>query len=195
MFDEPSLVKNSNGEYEASFHDRAVTATFYNEKVLMEHESKVSGEEVYREDPHIRIEFPGDRNKVVVRPILPDDSKRFPREFALFQTGDTRLQGTLISDWDGVSPDDTRSLNGFGVLTIEQLSAIPDARLEGLGLGARLFRERARKWVEAHGTRHDSRADTLAAENAELKARMERMEAFMERAAAEQGKLPARKAA
>lgn len=57
--------------------------------------------------------------------------------------------GTPIKTWPAISPAQQKTIIAAGVLTIEDLAALPDPELGRLGTGATSLKLRAREWLEA----------------------------------------------
>ena len=150
---------------------------FFTEAVKLEWKSKQEGRPLFEDREFVRIIIPGDRRSMVVEPLNEGHQQRWPREYEAYKAGrEAPLEGTPLSEWpvSAMSPARVQELAYFHIRTVEQLAAVNDAQLQGLGMGARELRERAKTWLEvaAKGAapieRLISRAEDLARENERL---------------------------
>ena len=136
--------------------------------------------------PFMRIMVPGDKTSEFVCAVSEAQKRRFPREWMAWQIsegligGDGDIPGWKLSEWDELNPDMVRELLYLRFQTVEQLAGASDTQIQGVGIGGVGLREKARVAL-----RNRMGAETKAAmeerdkENADLKARLERMETLM----------------
>ena len=153
---------------------------FFMDAVPNEAASKKQGRPIFDESEMVEVRIPGDKLFVFVSPVEDHHKERWPEQYAAFKRGEERAaSGTPIEHW--AAPTMTRSrvaeLKAANILSVEELSAVPDNVLPKLGMGARELREQARSYL---ATAKDSAAGAAqAAENAALKAQMAALQAQM----------------
>lgn len=155
---EPTIRPAGGNSYAVSHGDDSnLLVEFSNEAVHLEYESEKQGRAVFENVPHIRIRFPGDRNREIFRrvrfttdeanPHFPDP-QRFPRQWAAFKANEEQLpNGTPLAAWGVLNKAVIAELNMLGVLTVEQLATLSDSSAEKLGLGWRDWRNKAQAFL------------------------------------------------
>lgn len=136
--------------------------------------------------PFVRIMVPGDKTSEYTAAVTEAHKQRFPRQWLAWQIseglvgGDGDIPGWKLSEWDELSPDMVRELLYLRFQTVEQLAGASDKQIQGVGIGGLGMREKARAAL-----RNKMGAETREAmeerdrENADLKARLARLEAFV----------------
>lgn len=152
---------------------------FYMQAVENKAKSELEGRPVFDEREMVEIRIPGDRLATHVNYVLDEHKQRWPDHYAAFKRGEARAaSGTPLEHWPIMTTGRVASLKALGVLSVEELSNLPDNMLGSLGMGARELREQARAYLAAA---HDgAAASRAAAENADLRAQMLRMQQQME---------------
>lgn len=173
------MPRLSNGTMVPTGSDASYGVEFYMGKV-----PNFEGTD-YKEVPHLRLKLAGDNNRVYDQPVImdstpnrPSDPERFPAQWAAFQRGEAQGgEGTLLLDWDKVEPSDVRRMEMNGITTVEQLAAVGDHQLAGLGIGSRALREAARDMLNgkrsAATKERDAEFAALKADNAKMSAIVE----------------------
>jgi hypothetical protein len=112
----------------------------------------------FAEVVHLKLQAPGNTKTVYDQPVRmestpsrPSDPERFPRQWAAFQRGESGIKGTLLAEWSEVTPSDARRMEILGIHTVEQLAQVADSNLDGLGMGGRIVRDRAKSFIEGRG--------------------------------------------
>jgi len=154
MLSDPTIKQLSNSNYQVSFgDDRGLYAEFFKDALLDQFQTQQQGRPIYRSVDMLRIMFPGDNTKEVVRIVRmqqegnqPADPDRFPRQWAAYQAQEAQAQdGTPIEHWPPISKAQALELKGLKIYTVEQLSAVSDANLNWMG--ARQLRDNAKAWL------------------------------------------------
>lgn len=80
-------------------------------------------------------------------------AERFRKQYEAFCKGqDLPPEGTPVRTWPAPNREQVIRLLAMGILTVEQLSAVPDSALSNIGLDGRHLRDLARNFIEAgHG--------------------------------------------
>lgn len=152
---------------------------FYMQAVENKARSLAEGRPVFDEREMVEIRIPGDRLATHVNYVLDEHRQRWPDHYAAFKRGEARAaSGTPLEQWPPMTTGRVASLKALGILSVEELSNLPDNMLPSLGMGARELRDQARAYLEAASD--GAAAGRAAAENAELRAQMERMQKQME---------------
>lgn len=194
MFDAPNLADATvigNGDVrQVSYgNDTGLYAEFRMENVYMEFQSQEEGRPIYESRPFIRLYVPGDKTKVVDRPVkmealgdIPSDPQRFPMQWQAFKAGQTaQANGTPLSEWPQMNTTQVRELNGLHIYTVEQLAQVHDGVLEGLGHGSRSIRDQAIRFLEAANdnsflTKQSAEIDDLRAQLTAMREQMNAQE-------------------
>lgn len=87
------------------------------------------------------------------------------------QREDKDLSGTPLETWPKLGVAEVASLNASGIYSMEQLAALPDSRLDVLGMNGRVLREQAKAHIEL--AKKNAPMEKLVEENETLKGQME----------------------
>lgn len=173
----------------------SVHVTFFMHPVENKRLSVEAGRPIFKDVEYVRIKFPGDPKRIHVAPAKEkaqmepgsgrrlDYIERFPEHYARFKAGNDQGQvGTPISELPFLTEAKRHELRAVSIHTAEALAELPDRTIQKLGMGMRSLVEQARSWLDAAA---GSAATTaLAAENEELRQRMERLEEMLKQSAA-----------
>lgn len=179
-------VEKSGGQLHVSHgDDKECYVEFRMEPIHMTAHSEAEGRPIYQDFPFIRIMFPGDKTKVVDRPVTDTDKQRFPNQYRAFEQQGVQVQtGTPITEWSILTRSQAMEMKAMGIHTVEQLSNVSDTNLNWLG--ARDYRDKAKAWISASSDT-GATVSKLMAEIATLRADLEASkEAPKRRAKAEQ---------
>jgi hypothetical protein len=161
-------------------HDAdGVRALFYKRPVLDPKATEIEGYPVYVTKPYVEIRIPGDPRSVVNREVKEEHKIRFPKAWEAFERGhEGAVDGTPIDLFPALTVEQVASLKHSGVLTIEQLAAVPDDALPRIGPNTRTLRERAQQHLKgASETERDLRGMLAkqAQQISDLQARLNQM--------------------
>ena len=158
----------------------------------------ISGEE------YVRMQAPGDRLKVYEAPANDHDRQRFPQQYEAFRRRESQYAGqTMLSDMPWINNATRFHLASFKVVTVEQLSMLPESSVEKMGLGVRKLRERAQKHLRVDSNVHEqmhslqsavAERDAKLAESSAMMAEMAERLRKLEEAAGTDKTAPARRA-
>lgn len=159
-FAEATLHRQGQSNFAVSYgNDMSLLVEFSMEAVLQEFLSEKEGRAVYKDVPHVHIQFPGDKTREIKRPVrmtqaesgsAPPDPERFPQQWnAFIRQAEQGHSGTPLEHYPPLSKSQVRELKGLNVHTVEQLANIPDTTTQSLGMGGRLMRDTAKNWLEA----------------------------------------------
>lgn len=136
--------------------------------------------------PYVKIMVPGNKNSEVDTPVREDHKQRFPEKWMYFlQTqqnaeGGNEIPGWKVDEWDQLTADQIRDLKYLRFYTVEQIAGASDAQVQKLGMGGLGLRERARQAVRQKlGAEESSALAKKDAEIADMKSRMEKLEALL----------------
>lgn len=168
-----TVHKSGNQLHVTHGDDKECFVEFRLEAVHMVGESEKQGRPIFQDMPFIRIMFPGDKTKVVDRPVTDADRQRFPNQYAAFERQGEQVQsGTPITEWPFLTKSQALEMKGIGIHTVEQLAGVVDGNLTWFG--AREYRDKAKAWLDA--AKGDSAVvSQLMAQIEALKADMEAM--------------------
>lgn len=124
---------------------------------------------------HVKIRFPGDKHSIYDQPVTVQDKRRFARAWGAYENQLERFPGqTRLEEAAWVDEATRLTLQAAGVFTVEQLAAVTDGNLEGLGMGARALRAKAQQ--EADRTAAAKKVGEIDQEKAAMAARLEDLE-------------------
>lgn len=181
-----------NGEKAVHGDDNKLFVTFYTDKILLTEQTEQQGEPVYREVEMISIKIPGDAKTVVEREVERKDQVRFASQYADFKEGRKQLQEGTPLERMNLGKTELGNLHHMNIVTIEQLSTIPDFLLDDLGLGARGLRDGATKWLENQKVSVNE-FESLKAENESLSSSLKEMQDTVALMREEMAKLQSKK--
>lgn len=201
MFETPTLADATvvgNGDVrEVSYgSDAGLYVEFYLENEHMAFRSEEEGRPIYEKVAMIRIYTPGDKTKVVVRKVnqesnggYPSDPQRFPRQWNAFKAGvEATASGFPLEEWPIMTTGQVKVLNAINIYTVEQLAAVSDAALDGLGHGGRAIRDQA--VAKINGLTEHAQTAKLASQNADLQRQIDELRASLTADAPRRGRPP-----
>lgn len=105
---------------------------FYWRAVKDEAASAKAGRPIYVDKEYVRIHIPKDKFNVPDKPV--DDRIRlaYPVQYRHFRATQqsTGLNGMPLAEWPQVTRSQVEELRHGGILTVEQLAAIPEAKVQ-----------------------------------------------------------------
>ena len=146
-------------------------------RFIMEAHEKPDGTFVDKEC--IKFFLPG--GDEIVRKVKPGDIEEFPREYEAFKKGLEQVpEGEALEKWDHpfMTPAMVRNLQNNHIMTVEQLSEMPDTTLQLLGMGAREVKNAAMGYISAKSG--SAELDALKATNETLMERLSALESQLE---------------
>lgn len=183
MFAEPRIQEHGNQLFVSHGDDSKLYVEFHQEAEKQGFESEQSGHAVFKNIDYITIMFPGDQTKKVVRPVRefsdennPADSERFPRQWQRYKNQEAQIQdGFPLEQFPPMTKADVQMLKASGVHTVEALANIPDAAIDGLGLGSRKFKQIAISFLDK--SNNGEAVSKLLSENEQLKSQIAALQA------------------
>lgn len=169
----------------------SVHVTFFNKAFEHKGKSAEAGRPIFVDREMVSIRFPGDNKRVHVAPANEkaqmepgsgrrmDYIERFPDHYARFKQGEAQGQiGTPLSELPFLTEARRKELKAVNIHTAETLAALPDREIQKLGIGIRALVEQATSFIELAAS--SAPTTRLAAENEELRARLDRLEKRLE---------------
>jgi hypothetical protein len=136
--------------------------------------------------PFCRVMVPGVKETIWEEAVKEHHKQRFPRQWLAWQIseglvgGVEDIPGWKLGEWDELTEDQVRELLYMRFQTVEQLAGANDRQIQGIGMGGILLREKARVALRNKmGSEVKAELDKKDAENAELRARLDRLEKAM----------------
>lgn len=134
MFSTPKVTQSGTTLHVEHGNDSNLYVEFTMESVHQPFESEKQGRPIYKDVPYIRILTPGDKTKVIHRPIRPEDTERFPRQYQAFKNQEVQVsEGTPITEWPPLTKGEAMEFKALNIHTVEQLANLPDSALNWLG--------------------------------------------------------------
>lgn len=189
-----------NTGFGAQGDDNKVWAVFRMHAVVDVIASREAARPIKKDVPYIKITQPGESNtQVYDQPATDADVARFPRQWAAFkQNQEQTISGSPLELLFPESPAIVENLKQMGFRTIEHLAEANDTALQSIGMGSRMWHEKAKNYLamadkgkDFHGL--SARLDALDLKNKELSDRNSALEAALAEATA--GKTKSRAAA
>lgn len=173
----PQVRQNGSNLYVTHGEDTNLFVEFFTDAVKNIAKSESEGRPIFEDVVYISISFPGDRTKKIVRPASDEDKNRFSRHWEAFQRGETgqNIQGTRLEQWPILSRSEIAELKALGIMTVEQLAALPDSALNWFG--AREYRTKALAYIEM--AKDSAIVTKFAKENEELKSEIDQLKEQM----------------
>lgn len=146
-----------------------------------------AGYAVYDNIETITIRAPANKDCTVVAPVhgmcnmdgeVVTYADRFPDDYERWKAGQgSAISGMPLKQAPFLDKGDVMTLSGFGVHSVEQLADMGGHPLKTLGMKGRKWQQQALAYLDSARGSKDSLK--LAAENADLKARLEALELMM----------------
>jgi len=137
--------------YDAS--DDGLIVNFYMKSVRDQLETRKQGIPIFNDVVFVKIFRAGELLNVIDRPKEENDERRFARQWNNFQ--DRKIQvpeGTPIDLLFPNNPGIADSLRARGVYTIQQCANLTAHGMDGIGMGAQEYVNRAKKFLEMAGS-------------------------------------------
>lgn len=130
--------------------DAALGVKFYMNAVQDPDATKQAGRPVFVDVEYIKIVVPGDKYSIVDRAVRDGDRSRFAIQYQRFSSGKNQEQevGTPLKEWPVLTKAQAETLVASQVRTVEQLAAMSDANVSGLGPGYRQLQRQAKAFLE-----------------------------------------------
>lgn len=143
--------------------ERNVSVRFELHAVLHSAKSHLAGKPVYEDTPLAFIRVRDDETGSKIPHIVTDDIKRrFPKEWAKFEAENTIVEGSPLRMWPAITPAKLKEFTASGIVTVEQLADATDAQI---GPEPKVWRERARQWLNPQAEIEALRAQVTALQN------------------------------
>lgn len=126
---------------------------FFIEPVHLVFKSEQEGRPIYEDREFVRIITPGIAKSMPVEEVTAEHKNRWPQEYATFKSGlEEPVSGTPLEKWPQMTPSMCLMLKAMHVRTVEELAVLDDNILQGIGIGGRQFRDKAKEFVERANT-------------------------------------------
>lgn len=140
---------------------------FFHDSVDDAQASLAAGRPIFKDVEMLEIRFPGNNLTVVCRKVSAQDKIEYAQEYQAFKADGTELiVGTPLSAWTALSRNQVKEFNAMNVMSVENLAAIDDHGMQRMGMGGRLWRDRAVAFLEA--AKDNALTDRLAADKSLL---------------------------
>lgn len=168
-----------------AIQNHRVFTQFYQRTVLDPAASREAGRPKHVKAVFVKIQHPGERD-TVDRQATEEDVHRFPKEFEAFEKGRGDIpEGTPLAVLFPDNPELVEDLKYFKLHTVEQMAALSDTQMQGVGMGAREWSRKAKAFIETA-----SKGVSLHQHESENRQLREQMAAMQETIAALSAALP-----
>jgi hypothetical protein len=198
-FAQARIVEQGNSLHVSHGDDSRLYVEFTMEAIHQTAKSEEEGRPIFKDVPHVRIHFPGDRTKQIFRPVKfeddhqgPADPRRFPQQWKAFEAQQEQVQtGTPIEQWGPLTKSQAMEFKAMHIHTVEQLAGIADSNLSWLG--ARELRDKAVSWLAQaetgkHAMHLQAELDKRDADIEELKRQVKELAALAQAGAESKAK-------
>ena len=167
---------------------KSVHVTFFSKTFDDGKATLKEGRQMFKDVDMVEIRFPGDNKRVHVAPAREkammepgsarrlDYIERFPDHWKRYQDDQPQGQiGTPLAELPFLTEAKRKELRAVSIQTCEALAELPDREIGKMGPGFRAVVNQAKNWLDAAAGSVET--NKLAAENAELRERLDRLEA------------------
>lgn len=147
--------------------------------------SEEAGRPIFKDVEYVNIQVPGSRD-FIQRPVRQADIDRFPRHYQMFKAREEQptIEGTLLSEWPGVTRSMVEELKFFNVHTVEQLANMADVHTQNFK-GVVMLKQKAQAYLDsAEGNAAAQQLADQKKENEELRAMIAELKARQDAAEA-----------
>jgi hypothetical protein len=161
--------------------DEQLLVRFYNRPVQDKERTAEEGRPIFKEMVYIDIKQPGNRDWGIDAPARQRDFDRFPEHYRRFlaRQEDVVIEGTPLDQWPGITASQVEEMKFLNCHTVEQMANMSDANTGKFGLAT--LKQKAKGYLEY--AKDNAAAEAFAAtkaRNAELEARIAKLEAMLE---------------
>lgn len=128
--------------------------------------SAKEGRPVFKNEPYIKIEFPGDSLTSIDRPLREDDKRKYPEAWDRYQKKEHAvMDGTPLAHWPMMTRLQVAELNSLNIWTVEQLVTLPQVHAHKV-MGFEMLKAKALQFLDS--ARMMANAEAVAAEKARV---------------------------
>jgi len=126
--------------------------------------SREFGRPFFEDVPYIEIMQPGNKDSIVKRPATEQDKHRFAEHWKKYQAREDgeHVEGTLLTEWPGISRAQCEDLKYLNIRTVEQLANVNDSNAQNV-MGIQMLKQKAIQYLDA--SKDEATAEALAAAN------------------------------
>lgn len=131
--------------------DSLLRARFYKRVMQDNFQTAKEGRPIFHEIDYVEIMTPGNILNIVDTPVRSEHKVRFPREWMIYQNSQShdQVQGTPVEEWPILSRSQAEEFKAVKFFTVEQVAGASDEQLQKLGMGAFMYRDKARAFLSA----------------------------------------------
>lgn len=129
--------------------DETLLVRFYHAPVQDNAKTLEEGRPIFDELEHIGIRVPGKKEERI-RVARQKDKERFPEHYRRFKAREDQnaVEGTVLSEWPGVTRSQVEELRYFNVFTVEQLANLSDSHTHNI-MGIQSLKQKATAYLDA----------------------------------------------
>lgn len=131
-------------------NDDLTMAIFYTHAVLNPIKSEEANRPIFDNVAYVRIQPPGERLNIVIRPVQPGDKKRWAKQWDEYINNRLQVpEGTPVEQLFVNHPAIAETLKGAHVFTVEQLASLSGNALDSIGMGAQEWVNKAKAYLDS----------------------------------------------
>lgn len=140
-------------------------------EVEPDHENSAKeGRPIFKEVEMVELRFAGNNLYIPDVRVTNEHRQKFPAAYAAFKNdGSLHVEGTPLKEWPAIRPTQIAEFNAMNIYTVENLAAVDDSGIQRMGMGGRMFREKARAFIEQ--AKGNAPLEKMAADKAALEER------------------------
>lgn len=161
--------------------DARLAVRFYQKELENQYLTTQEGRPISYMADFVRIEVPGDRNTIIDTFVNEDHKRRFPIHWAQYQNdkndrNESEVQGTLLRNWNLLTPAQASELKHFKFYTVEQIASASDDQIQKIGMLVGMspysFRDKAKAYLASaqDSALAQKQAEALNQQSEEIKA-------------------------
>ena len=159
--------------------DESLLVKFYKDAVHMKAASDKAGHPVFEDRDFISIIIPGDATQSMEREVTERDKQRFWKQWQRYENNQgEEVEGWRVEQWPAITPGEAQALKHSNFLTVEQIANASDTQCKSL-MGGMTLRAKAKAALEQ--AKDSAAVEKYAAENVELKSRIDALEEEIKR--------------
>jgi hypothetical protein len=139
--------------------DENLLVKFFTKPRFIQSKSNDAGRPIFEDTHYVQIMQPGNKDSIIIRPATSMDKNRFAEHYKKFLAREDQeaIEGTLLSEWMGVTRSQVEELKFLNIVTVEQLAAVTDSNAQNV-MGISMLKTKAQAYLEKSKDEHTAQA-------------------------------------